>query len=60
MKTGLVAIGSAVKQSAVLLAAGYIISGRALTKWLLTVFADMAKTPMGDMSDTVPSRRMSR
>jgi ABC-type multidrug transport system fused ATPase/permease subunit len=31
--------------AAVLLAAGYVISGRALTKWLLTVFADMVLEP---------------
>jgi ATP-binding cassette subfamily B protein len=31
--------------AAVLLAAGYIISGRALTRWLLTVFADMVLEP---------------
>ena len=31
--------------AAVVLAAGYMISGRALTKWLLTVFADMVLEP---------------
>ncbi len=31
--------------AAVVLAAGYIISGRALTKWLLTIFSDMVLEP---------------